>query len=429
LLLDADATVAAAALAEAGLLGDQALAEPLRRLVAAQQRDGGWGWWPSSPSEPFITSRVALALGVAPDDSVPQTAIEAAQGFLRRALTEAESPQLRAFLLEGLAALDEPDLAAARQLGREADALDSDALVALLLALHRENAADPQLVAVLAARAQRAGDGVFWAASTRAPGDQAAVTARALRALRAVAPASPLIEPARRFLLDQYRYHGWGNSYASTRAIEALAQPVPAPARAYRYVVALNGMELLARNASTALTATEQIPLDAVDLEASNDLTVTRDEIEGELLVAYRLRTPRDAQPGGQFALQRSYLDPRTGAALDLSQLRLGALVEVRLTLVVPRAQEFLVVEDALPAAAALVLPSYGLSPFEAAYLAETQLRIYAGRLDPGVHEHRYLARLVAAGSFVAPAPRARLVYTPLAVGDGVTQRLVVRAP
>jgi hypothetical protein len=426
-LLDADALAAAQALNAVELARPDESDLLVDRLVEAQNVEGGWGWWPESPPDPFISARVVLALSAAPEGSVPARTHEGARRFLRRALSSLDDPNLRAFVLAALAKLEQPDAALAQQLGADLAALDNEALSVLALALHDAGADTSELLDTLRARVQRAEGLAFWlgAPTLNRPSNEVLATALALRALKLLDPGSPLLAEARAFLLARYQSDGWGDSHANAQVIETLAERSREPAQAYRYVLAVNGVELLARSVSSALSTTERLTLGAADLRPRNELTLTRDGSGSELLVGYRLRAARAGAPGGAFALQRAFYNPRDGSLLDPTALHAGALVEVRLTLVTPQARGYVVLEEPLPGLFALLAPSRGQTSFEATHVSERVLRLYARALEPGIYEQRYLARVVAAGTFVAPPPLAYPMFEPSTVGLGSAEQLV----
>ncbi|MFN8457890.1 MAG: hypothetical protein U0401_25105 [Anaerolineae bacterium] len=57
----------------------------LQRLYSQQHMDGGWGWWSSDSSDPFLTAYVLLGLVEArrSDFTVDQTAIDTAVSYLQ----------------------------------------------------------------------------------------------------------------------------------------------------------------------------------------------------------------------------------------------------------------------------------------------------------------------------------------------------------
>ncbi|HEU4411717.1 MAG TPA: alpha-2-macroglobulin family protein [Polyangiaceae bacterium] len=67
-----------------------AVAEGLARLLATQNRDGGFGWWPSGRSDVWMTAYLLVSFSIARRPAAP--ALEAASRFLRANLLNADNP-------------------------------------------------------------------------------------------------------------------------------------------------------------------------------------------------------------------------------------------------------------------------------------------------------------------------------------------------
>lgn len=46
------------------------LQKGLSKLYTLQKNDGGWGWWPNSASDPYMSAYVVYSLKLATDDSI-----------------------------------------------------------------------------------------------------------------------------------------------------------------------------------------------------------------------------------------------------------------------------------------------------------------------------------------------------------------------
>lgn len=133
---------------------------------------------------------------------------------------------------------------------------------------------------------------------------------------------------------------------------------------------------------------------------------------------------PREPYDAG-VALLREFLDPLTGQPLDLATLRIGQLARVRLTAVVGAQIPSLALQDALPANAALLMPGDG--DFERVGVAPGGLSLERGASGPGIYQHSYLIRIVAAGRYAAPPTSARGPAGEIGVGNAAT--LEVQTP
>jgi alpha-2-macroglobulin len=137
------------------------------------------------------------------------------------------------------------------------------------------------------------------------------------------------------------------------------------------------------------------------------------DQLRAPILPAAPDRVPHD----GGVALLREYLDPQTGQPLDVARLSLGQLVRARLTAVVTASPRSLIIQEALPAGAVLVSADAG-GDFERVTAEADQLVLERGVGQPGIYQHSYLLRFVAAGRFGVPAPIARAQGGEVGVGN-----------
>jgi alpha-2-macroglobulin len=427
-LLEAETLRAGAALARAELLAPSALTPTLERLVAAQRPDGGWSWWPGGETNLYVSAQVALGLAAVDQARVPPDTRNSAGRLLQRALAAAVEPNQQALLGYVLDQLGQPEPARAQTLAQSLNQLNSAGLAALALSLPRDDPAAARVAAALRGRAQVQSDGTTWLATSDGfqPLSATAISARAVQALARLDPADAVLPGARAALLVRYGDGSWGESGAVADVITALAAPLPPAPESYRYVATLDGVEVLARNVTTNLTATQQVLLDTGDLQSGGELRVVADGV-GQPLLRYQLRSASaGSAQTGPLALERRYLDVRTGAPLDPLGLALGQLVVVQLTLVVPQEVQFLTVSDPLPGSSAVVLPHADLSLSEHVVIVDDTLRITATRLTPGIYEQRYVVRATTRGEFAVPAPQMLLRYDTAITGSGAAARMHV---
>ena len=132
-----------------------------------------------------------------------------------------------------------------------------------------------------------------------------------------------------------------------------------------------------------------------------------------------RPAVPPSAPRDSGVALLREYLDPDTGQSIDVARLAPGQLVRARLTIVAMATQRQLVVEDQLPAGAALVAVGAG-GDFERATAEADRVVLEREVAQPGIYQHSYLLRFVAVGRFGVPAPVARAAGGEGGVGNAM---------
>lgn len=378
------------------------------RLTGLQNHDGGWGWWPRTPSHPFATAAALEALAAARAAEFPlldDAIVRGLDALRTTASDDAARADLRAYALYVLSRSAAADAAALASLAADPSQLGPVGAAYLLLArTPGEARADRQTLARLESLARRDSTGAFWSAppdSTVFRSD-VALTGLAAQALAHARPDDPLAAEARRWLAAHRPVGGWQAGHESARGVMALAPALPGSAAGA--TVALDGLTLI--EGAPGDSAVRSAALQAGALRDGAALTV---RAPGGALVSLRVTRAGGAvtQRAGDIALLREYLDPLSGRPLDPSTLRAGQLVRVRLTLVASGARVFVHVEEPIPAGASLV--DLGGGGFEHVARRGDRLVLSSALLAPGVSEHSYLLRAGLAGRFDAPAPLARV--------------------
>jgi len=387
----------------------------LGRLISAQNSDGGWGWWPRSPSQPFMSAVALEALAAASRAGleVPVDVVEHGSAALDAVLADQTTQaDLRAYLLYVLALHNRSDAGTRNTLTADARTLGSESLAyALLSGSGSQTPSDLAALSRLESLAVRDGALAHWPADadTLLSSDVSA-TALALLALERTQADSDLVAGARRWLAAARGSGGWASAYESARALAALRATEPAAsATPGQYVVSLNGTELFAGPSSATITATRSLTLTLDRIAEHNGLTILSSG--GPIFLGYRIVSTAAAPPpnGDGVGLLREYLDPLTGQPVDLARLRAGQLVRVRLTAITTDLQRFVMVEELLPSGCVLV-EAGDSEPFEHIVHDRDHLTLSSAALGPGVYEYSYLLRAVVPGRYTAPAPTARLV-------------------
>ncbi len=399
----------------------------LDRLVAEQRDDGGWAWWHGGRSDPFVSAVVLEAFAAAEGASldVPDEVI--ARGFTAIESDAGASPGLRAYALYIRALHDRADPQVLADLAARPQALGPDGLAYLLLADPPDALQEP-LLNRLAALAVRENGMAHWIARPDRAMLQSDIgaTALVLLALERAEPEDGLIPEARRWLADARSVGGWPAATDAARAILALRASEP-PSRDGRYVVALNGAEILDEPITTAITSTRRLTIPLAQLRERNELLVTSSG--GAVYISYRLTVVAPAPPphADRIGLLREYINPLTGRPADPARLRPGQLVRVQLSVIATAAQRFVTIEERLPAGAVVVEAGTG-EHFEHIVRAGDRLLLSRGLLPPGIYEYTYLLRAVTPGQYSAPAPQARSATGEiLGVGNAVTVTIAGR--
>jgi uncharacterized protein YfaS (alpha-2-macroglobulin family) len=373
-------------------------ASALAELLQAQNGDGGWGWWPGEPSQPFVTATVLEALasargaGLAPPDTLFDPTLDGLSAPDSPPAIQVQAAYIRALL--GRRTAPPPD-SAAPWLGAEGLAL-------LLLAREPDETRDQVLLDRLANLAVRDERGVHWPPE---PGPRlstaVSATGLALQALQRSRPGSDLLPEARRWLAGSRGVGGWADGYSGARAALALlgSAQTSAQRRAELRLADLRGTTLAS---ASALTATRQIsvPLSRVAPHATLAVTSTG----GPVFLSYQLSgQTAPAPPAEDLYVLRELIDARSGRPVSPLALSAGQVLRVELTLVTYRERHFVALRELLPTGARLVAPPAG----DLADAAHTDDRLILARagLQPGVYRASYLLRLTAAGELLLAPP------------------------
>jgi alpha-2-macroglobulin len=376
-------------------------------LAAAQNADGGWGWWPGTPSRPFVSAFAVEAQQFAHDAVAGLPAPgRPALDYLAGA-GAGLSPDARAYLLYVRSSAGAGDPAAAGALV-ESD-LSADGLAYLAQALPAEAASGliDRLLAIGASAPQE----ITWVSGGPAdmPQSQAAITAAAVQALHVARPLAVERAAAERGLLTRWGVDGWPGAFAAARVAAALRNQ-PAATGGPR-AVQLGAAVLLDRPDPISATVRLQAPAPAAG--AALALRVSAAGADS-YLVAARAAAPEPAgaaESPAQISLYQEYLDPLSGAPIQPADLGEGQLVTLRVTLISARPILRGSLESALPAALQPIELAIRPPFIRAAALdpATRTLRVEAADMAPGVYTVRVVARAVAVGEFVAPGARLRL--------------------
>lgn len=389
--------------------------EAVESLAAAQNADGGWGWWPGGPSEPVVTAFVVeagVAVRAALGDTAPPNL--RAVGYLGR-VAPATDPDARAYIAYVLAraGVDPATVPAALSPAALLNApLAADGLAFLALALSPNQAAAPlDRLAALTVTERAAPPLLRWAVDTPGalPRSETSVTAAAAQALAVRRPGAAELPGAERALLAAWGVDGWPTSFEAARVAAALLARAPQQPAGPRQVL-VAGAPLI--GAGTPFTTTLRAAVPATGLGPAPALSVQADTT-ASYPVAYS-HGAAPANPAGGLAVGLELIDPADGAPLDPRTLRLGQPVAIRVTAVVPGPLLRADLEVALPGGLEPVSTT-PRAPFihAAGPDAGRRLVFSAANLAPGVYTQTILTRAVAPGTFTAPPARLVATYSP----------------
>lgn len=351
----------------------------LQRLLARQNEDGGWGWWTSGESDPYVTAYVLFGLARLKEAglAVPAEALQRGVAYQQAVLPAAETARefdLLAFGHWSLAEAGAGDLAALEALYARRSELSPWAQAALALGFEK---ADPgsqaaqTLLSGLGSSAMRPAaeqSAVFWevGGSPRSSMvDPVTSTALVVYALARREPGSPLLADAVRYLMASRQADGaWSSSYSTAWTVMALVEFMRGTGELggdFAFSASLND-SLLAQGRAAGIgqlnPVTAIAPLNSLQAAYPNALVIQREPGPGRLYYNIILAVNRPVETAGPLAngvsISRQYLPAGescpVGGCEAIQSAQAGSLVQVRLTLTLPEDAYHLVVEDYLPA-------------------------------------------------------------------------------
>ena len=418
----------------------------LTQLYAAQCPDGGWGWG-AGTSDLQVTAYAMLSLVEAQEAGLGVSPSVLARGFdfLARRLDfgggGVRYTQSHALALYALARAGQPWPGGAFSiLYTNRTQLGVTGQACLALTLQESDPDDTRIQVILddlRAEAVTSSLGVHWNDSAPATwASETRATAMLVTLLAQLAPEDPLLPEAVRWLLTTRTGGGWATRQETAWALYALTEYLALTtdvAPRFTWEGQLNG-ELLAISGVTQTLALGPavVQITATELLAGqvNVLELTRDAGPG--LLYYGLdfastHSPLAGLPSDSrgVILRRAYCLPDSASDMGIlapcapvTQVEVGDLVEVRLTLILPELRHYLALEDPYPAGleplpSSVTGPSSTWDPFESRDLLADRARFLARDLPPGTYQVRYQLRAVTPGAYgVLPATATEAYFS-----------------
>ena len=425
----------------------------LERLYAFQHEDGGWGWWETDESHPFMTAYVVAGLvqAKAAGTQVNDDAVTKGVAWLQKDFTADPklNADLRAYMAYALAVAS-PN--ATQQISAVYDArakLTPYGVALLGLALPQTDSRAATLAASLESGVQQDSEQAWWS-STRDPlldfseDASAEATAFAVKFLSRQKPDSPLLPKAALWLMNHRNEGYWWNSTKQTAmVIYGLTDYLRATRELTGNITAtvyVNGTPVMTRKL-------DQITLDESQLApGANHIRITA---QGEGRVYYSTRAQYSSadeklQKTGTVALNllRDYfkLAPsKQGDRIvyDLNPLNgpvaVGDIVAVRLT-VTGSEWKYLMVEDPIPAGTEFIerdsvyelreKPPWWQYLFTRRELHDDRMALFQTYFPQGQQQYFYLLKVVNPGTFQVSPARVQPMYQPGVMATSDARRL-----
>jgi hypothetical protein len=203
----------------------------LDKLADMQHGDGGWGWWKTDDTDPYMTAYVIFGLTMArrADYSVPQTMYDRGVEALKNLLKKTDDSNTKAYMLFALAeagAADSKQLGKAFAMRKKLSDYGKSSLAIACAKLGVKDCA-AGLAKDLSASALVTKTSARWEAKTFKytwTDNPVETTAFALMALIEAAPSNPLISKAVMYLNTARRGDHWYSTKDTALAVMALTK-------------------------------------------------------------------------------------------------------------------------------------------------------------------------------------------------------------
>ena len=421
------------------------------RLRTLQKGDGGWSWWDSGNSDPFITAYVVEYLVMARDSGV-----EVEPYILTNAASYLERPsQLNEQTQQSVAVSNEEIIARSYGLAMmgkltpirvyDFENLSPDVLAMAVIANFKNGVADPQGNGLnkLISMAQTQGDSVFWKGGSRLNfGSDDASTAMAIRAILIAGGDREIAVKGARYLSRNRKFDYWSNTFATSQVIRALVELSKTGEELtpnYAYTVSLDGKQISKGSVNSSRQVIKDITIPVADIKEGSNLSITQDG-EGQIystLLTSQFHTDRDAKAvSNGLSIRREYVNEK-GSEYSLG---VGDTAIVKLHVSGLNAQEnYGVINDELPSGMIPINESfkneqYGQTDYSYyttfdvtnREITENGMVLSLYRMPKGENTYTYKARVVNEGVFIVPPATVSLMYVPEINGRTDAQTVVI---
>jgi uncharacterized protein YfaS (alpha-2-macroglobulin family) len=442
----------------------------LQRIINSQNKDGGWGLWPGTPTQQTTSAYVLLGLLEARKAgyTFPQATLTNGLDYLANnmpaisKLGDSWRQNQAAFMLYVMARGGRPVNYRLNSLYNDRTNLDIYGKALLMQAMYIYDAKDAriqQLLSEINGAAALSAAGAWWSEKSVDYWNwntDLRTTAIVLNALIQVDPQNALIPDGVRWLMKHRQGTHWYSTQETAWSLMALTHwlEVSQEFKAdYQYAIGLNGKMLATRRANAQnLTDTYTLKLGVEDLVANtvNNLVITRGSGPGVLYyttyVDYSLSAENIPALDQGILVSRQYFRV-TDLKTPITEIKRGELVQVRLILVVPDSLHYVVIDDPLPAGLEAVdaslqtsmqVPSayqprdydlygWGWWYFYYKQIYDEKVVMSADYLPPGTYVINYLARASTAGEFRVLPLTAKEFYFPDVAGRSAGSLFVVK--
>ncbi len=355
-----------------------------QRLYALQHADGGWGWWVTDASNPFITAYALFGLNQSAQAgfTVDAKVMERAAAYLQAYVSATDDPNRtatwwlnrRAFILYALADYGQGDVSATTQLFDQRQNMDTYARAYLAMTLAIFDKSDSRITTILSdinSAAILSATGAHWEEANRDVWNMntdTRSTAIVLSALAKLDPENNLNPSVVRWLMVARQANGaWETTQESAWALIGLTDWMTATGELtanYGYSVTVNGEKLTEGTATTEnLRDSVELQVKVADLfkDQANRVVFDRTAGDGRMYYTAHLTVYQNVpdikalNKGLVVARQYTIPDGKCGtednpACPLVTSAKVGDDIQVKVTIIAPNDLYYVVIEDPIPA-------------------------------------------------------------------------------
>ncbi|HSB65871.1 MAG TPA: alpha-2-macroglobulin family protein, partial [Anaerolineales bacterium] len=449
---------------------DLSLSQSAELLLTRQNPDGGWGWWQGDDSDEYLSAYILFGLARAKEAgfTIGASPIDNTRNYIFSNMitpiitTESWKLDRMAFELFALKQSGSFVQYNAISLYKVRDQLSPWAKAMLILSFDLAVSSSDQvetLISDLQSTAIRSATGVHWEADQpdwRNMTSTLSNSAIVLYTLAQVEPTSTLLPDAVNYLMSNRQANGcWHSSYESVWTLLAMDEVMKSTGELsgdYTFSANLNGNPIAAGKAGgdTPLNpVTSTVPISTLYPKEPNTLIIQRESGTGHLYYTAALNVNRpavDVAPLDRgISVNRAYypFGSNLKTSAPVNSAKVGDMLTVRLTIVVPTDIYQFVVEDYIPGGTEILNtnlktsqmgeggepgPLYDPSDpfasgwgwwfFNAAQIYDDHISWTATHLPAGTYDLTYTLTVLQAGEYHLLPAHAWMLYFPEVQGN-----------
>ncbi len=411
---------------------DAILNEGIKRLSKMQNSDGGWSWWSSKKSSPFISIYVAESLleakevGVEVDEEMINSAEKYFSEYYYSEFKRLESDVDKK---ERLIVVRYGNSLFGKNNGMVQlySNLDPDMIALGVMANIRNGFTNPNEngLNILKNKLQQEGNYKYWlSADYNRFGSADASTALGLRAFLMADVEKDEIDSIVKYLTNSRKRQYWNSTFATSKVIGALmdyADKHEYNLKVNKNIQIYNDGENILNETLSLKNHSVNIPVSVNDIkkEGSNLKVQSNDDVY-ITLIKKEFRTDRNAQVvSNGISIERNYINKN-----ETGEIGKGDIVDVEVKVSgLNKDNAYLVVEDKLPAGLIPVNENLkNVSSESDAYInydyaqreyTKNGVILHRENINSGSLIFNYKAKAIASGVFIDPPTVAEMMYNP----------------